>query len=262
MKKLMLVSVLVLGGLLSGCVTTSTSPFADKKDLSKAVETYTQIGYKHFENDNLFQAKRSLNQALEIDSRAAGAHLGLARVFDAEQDDELAETHYKKAIRYDGGTEALFQYGVFLYNHQRYKDAYNVFGKVTEDNFYERRAQSFEFLALTARRVDEIETAIRAYEKAIVLDRMRVNSYVGLADLYEQQDKPREAMKAYQGFMALVRAERARHSPHTLWLGVRIAHANNEPNMMSSLELQLRNRFPNSEEYRRYQLWKQEQGAA
>lgn len=254
--------VLVFAVFASGCVTTSSSPFAENKDLSEAVETYTQIGYRHFQNNNLFEAKQSLNQALSIDRKAAGAHLGLARVFDVEQDDDLAESHFKKAIRYGGGTEALFQYGVFLYNHQRYEDAFEVFGKVAEDKFYGRRALSFEFLALAARRVGDQETAIKAYERAIVLDRLLVNSYVGLADVYESRDQPAKAMNAYQGFLSLVRADKTTHTPHTLWLGIRLADATGNSNLLSSLELQLRSRFPGSDEYRRYQLWQLEKGAA
>ena len=248
--------------VLTGCVTTTTSPFAEKKDIDKAVDTYVQIGYRHFENDNLFQAKQSLNRAMELEKNNAGAHLGLARVFDAEQEDELAEHHFKQAIRHGGGTEARFQYAVFLYNHQRYKDAYDVFGEVTEDTFYARRALSFEFYALSARRLDKIDESIKAYERAVVLDRLLVNSYIGLADLQEQKGNYNKAFEAYRGYVSLVRAGKADYSPYTLWLGIRIAHQVNSQDLQSSLELQLRNRFPNSQEYRLYQTWKQTQGAS
>lgn len=256
------VFALLLVAMISGCVTTTTSPFAEKKDLDKAVDTYVQIGYRHFENDNLFQAKQALNRAMELDDNHSGAHLGLARVFDVEEEDELAEHHFRRAIRYDGGTEARFQYAVFLYNHKRYDDAYDEFGEVAEDTFYARRALSFEFLALSARRIDRIDEAITAYERAIVLDRLLVNSYIGLADLREQRGESEKAFKAYQGFVSLVRADRATQSAFTLWLGIRIAHQVQASNLLSSLELQLRNRFPDSEEYQQYRSWKQNKEAA
>lgn len=247
---------------LTGCVTTTTSPFEDTRDLGQAVETYIQIGYRHIENDNLFQAKESLREALEIDDRAAGAYLGLARVFDLEEDDELADEHFRRAIRYGGETEAEFQYGVFLYNERRYDDARDLFEEVTDDNFYERRAQAFEFLALTERRLENLDAAIRAYERAVVLDRMQVNSYLGLADLRYQQDLAGPALEAYNGYVSLVRAGRADYSPYSLWLGIRIAHRTGQSDLQSSLALQLRSRFPDSEEHRLYQSWREEEGAA
>lgn len=252
-------AVVAFSLLLTACVTTTESPFSGKRDLDKAVETYIQIGYAHFENNNLFEAKRSLDQALDIDDEAPGAHMGLARVYEVEREIDLADHHFRRAIRYGGGTEARFQYAVFLYNQGSYENAREEFEEVTEDTFYRRRAQSFEYLALSARRVDRIDEAIAAYERAIVLDQLLVNSYVGLADLQFQQDRMQEALRAYQGFNALVRSDRANQSPFTLWLGIRIAHAMNHDDLYSSLALQLRNRFANSPEFREFQSWKIEQ---
>jgi type IV pilus assembly protein PilF len=201
----------------------------------------------------------SLDQALDIDSRAAGAHLGLARVYEVEREVDLADHHFRRAIQYDGGTEAMFQYAVFLYNQRSYNEARKRFLDVTKDTFYQRRALSFEYLALSSRRSDKTEEAIAAYERAIVLDRLLVNSHVGLADLQFQQEQMQQAMQAYQGFVSLVRAGRANQNPFTLWLGIQIAYAMGDEDLYSSLELQLRNRFSNSPEYREYQRWKQEQ---
>lgn len=253
-------AVVAFSLLLTACVTTTESPFSGKRDLDKAVETYIQIGYAHFENNNLFEAKRSLDQALGIDGQAPGAHMGLARVYEVEREVDLADHHFRRAIRYGGGTEAQFQYAVFLYNERSYENAREEFADVVKDTFYQRRALSFEYLALSARRVDRIDEAIAAYERAIVLDRLLVNSYVGLADLQFQRERMQEALRAYQGYISLVRANRANQSPFTLWLGVRIAHAMNDEDLYSSLALQFRNRFANSPEFREFQRWKQEQG--
>lgn len=252
-------AVVALSLLLTACITTTQSPFSGKQDLDKAVETYIQIGYAHFENNNLFEAKRSLDQALDIDGQAPGAHMGLARVYEVEREVDLADHHFRRAIRYGGGTEARFQYAVFQYNEGSYGNAREEFAEVIKDTFYQRRALSFEYLALSARRVDRIDEAIAAYERAIVLDRLLVNSYVGLADLQFQQERMQEALRAYRGYISLVRANRANQSPFTLWLGIRIAHEMNDEDLYSSLELQFRNRFANSPEYREFQSWKQAQ---
>lgn len=260
MKALMIAVSLAMSVVLTGCVTTTTGPFSDKKDIEQAADTYTQIGYRHFERDNLFQAKSALNQALELDRRSHGAHLGLARVFEREREVELAEKHFNDSIRFGGGTESRFQYGVFLYNERRLEDALAQFQQVTQDTFYERRAQSFEFQALTARRLGETELAISSYERAVTLDRSLPNSHLGLAELRRDRGQIPQAYQAYSNFVGLVRAGQVNQTASSLWLGIRLANAMADVDLQSSLELQLRNRFPESNQFREYQQWRQEQG--
>lgn len=260
MKALLMSISLTISLVLTGCVTTTSGPFNDKKDLDKAVDTYTQIGYRHFERDNLFEAKRALNQALELEPRASGAHLGMARVFEREREIELADQHFRDAIRFDGGTEARFQYAVFLYNQQRLDDALSQFQQVTQDTFFERRAQSFEFQALTARRLGDTELAINSYERAVTLNRSLPSSYLGLAELRREREQIPQAYQAYSGFIGLVRSGQVNQTASTLWLGIRLADAMNDSDMLSSLELQLRNRYPESNQYREYRQWRQQQG--
>lgn len=260
MKALRIAASLLMSVFLVGCVTTTTGPFAEKKDLDQAVDTYTQIGYRHFERDNLFEAKRALNQALELDRRAAGAHLGLARVFEREREVELAEKHFNDSIRFGGGTESRFQYAVFLYNERRLDDALSQFQQVTQDTFYERRAQSFEFQGLTARRLGDADLAIASYERAVTLNRSLPNSHLALAELRREKGQVRQAYQAYSNFIGLVRAGQINQTASSLWLGIRLASAMSDVDMQSSLELQLRNRFPESNQFREYQQWRQDQG--
>lgn len=248
----------LLGVMLSACVTTTTGPFEDKKDLDQAVQTYIQIGYRHFENNNLYQAKQALNEALAIDDEASGAYLGLARVFEVEEELELAEQNFRRAIDTGGGTEAVFQYGVFLYNQQRYEEARDRFQEAAGDAFYERRAQSFEFLAISERRLGRIEAAIDAYQRAIVLDADNPNTRLGLAELRFDQGEAAGAWRAYNGFADLVRDSKADFGPYSLWLGIRIAHANGDDELQSDLAARLSDRFADSEEYRLYQSWREE----
>ncbi|WP_108125161.1 tetratricopeptide repeat protein [Saccharospirillum mangrovi] len=244
--------------LLSACVTTTTSRFDDQRDLDQAVQTYIQIGYRHFANNNLFEAKQALNEALALDDKAAGAHLGLARVFEAEQEIELADAHFQRAIRYDGGTEAVFQYGVFLYNEGDYRAARNRFADATDDAFYQRRARSFEYLAVSERRLDHIDAAINAYQRAVTLDERLVNAHLALADLQFEQGNAAAAWQAYQGFADLVATDQAQYGPYSLWLGIRIADACGYDDWRQALAAQLQQKFADSEEYQRFLSWREE----
>lgn len=256
MKQLTL--ALLVSVLLAGCVTTTSSRLDDQRDLDQAVQTYIQIGYRHFENNQLYQAKQALNEALSLDDRAAGAYLGLARVFDVERELELAEQNFQLAIRYSDDAEPQFQYGVFLYNEGRYEPARDHFLAVTDDAFYQRRAQSFEYLALSERRLGNNPAASAAYRRTLTLDTQRGSAWLGLADLlYDEQDLT-SAFDAYQAFLQLVESAQEQQSAGSLWLGVQLADLNDQPELAAQLGGQLTRRFANSEQYQLYQGWREE----
>jgi len=252
-KRLTLAALVIV--LLAGCITTTSSRLDGKADIDQAVQTYIQIGYRHFENNNLHQAKAALNEALSLDDEAAGAYLGLARVFDVERETALAEENFQRAVRYGGGTESMFQYAVFLYNEGRYQAARDRFIEVTDDAFFQRRAQSFEYLALSERRLGNDAAAIDAYRRALTLDADRASGYLGLADLLNEQNEPAAAFDAYQSFIQLAQAQQ---SASSLWLGIRLADSNHDAELVNKLAEQLANRFANSEEFQLYQSWREE----
>jgi len=258
--RLLMLGLLALG--LTGCVTTTVSSFDGKKDLDKAVLTYVQIGYGYFQQGNNQLAKEALTKALDIDSKSPGAHMGLARVYDRELEFKLADSHFKKALNYGESTEGHFQYGVYLYNRGDFQGAYKQFQKTLEDTVSTRRAQAFEYQGIVASRLDKMDVAITSYERALALNPLMGNSFLGLANIYFDRQELGTAYRHYNGFIALVRAQQGRQNATTLWLGIQLAAAAQDKNALSSLELQLKNRFPNSTEYQAYLKWRAEQDAA
>lgn len=256
-----LILAVVVVALNSACVTTTTSRYDDKKDLVKAEQTYIKIGYGYFEQGNLLASKRSLIQALEINKRSSGAHLGLARVYEQELEFDLANDHFKKAIRYGASSEIYFQYGAYLYNRGEYRRAYRQFDKVLEDTLYGRRANTFEFQGVVAARLGRTKQALGFYQRAIALNPALPNSYLGLANLYVEEQQAALAYQHYSGFVELVRNQLARQTPATLWLGIQLAAVADDADALASLTLQLRNRFPTSAEYQRYLDWQSAQEA-
>jgi len=257
--RLLMLGLFALG--LTGCVTTTVSSFDAKKDLNKAALTYVQIGYGYFEQGNNQQAKEALTTALNIDSKSPGAHMGLARVYDRELEFKLADRHFKKALNYGESTEVHFQYGVYLYNRGDYKGAYKQFQKTLQDTVSTRRAQAFEYQAIVASRLDKMDIAISSYERALALNPLMGNSFLGLANIYFDRQQLDIAYRHYNGFVALVRAQQGRHNATTLWLGIQLAAAALDKDALSSMELQLKNRFPKSTEYQTYLNWRAEQDA-
>lgn len=245
----------VIALVAAGCVTTKTGPYEDKKDLDKAEKTYIQIGYGYFQKGDLLKSKENLMNALDINSQSAGAHMGLARVYERELEFELSDDHFRKAIKYNGGTEAHFQYAVYLYNRGNLEASIDEFDTVLKDTLYARRAQAFDFKGLVANRLGMKEEAILAYQKAIVLNPSMSSSYLSLAAIYKEQEDYARAYRTYNGFVRLVRAKLARQNASTLWLGIQLAHEQDDSDAYASYALQLKNQYSKTKEYAQFMDW-------
>lgn len=245
---------------LAGCVTTQVGPFDEKRDLARAEQIYVQIGYSHYEQGNLFQAKEALGKALEINPRSAGAHLGIARVYTQEEEFRLADRHFQRAIRFSDDTENRFQYAVFLYNQGDMRAAYREFDEVVKDTRYIRRAVSFEYRGFSAIQLERTEDALASFERAVTLNRQLANSHLSIARIWFEREDFVTAYQSFQQYTALVRARLATHNASTLWLGIQLADYNQDSNALASMELQLRSQYSESPEYQSYLEWQRSKG--
>lgn len=259
MKSRLLLSLSLITAcvFLNSCVTTTTSSYENKKDLAKAEETYIQIGYGYFEQQNFLESKRALIKAIDLNDRSAGAHMGLARVYERELEFDLANDHFQKAIRYGDSSEVRFQYGVYLYNRGDLEGAFEHFDETLSDTVYLRRPQAFEFQGVVASRLGRETVAINHYERAIALNPSMSNSYLALTRIFNERGEYPRAYTYFKGYVNLVRAQIVRHNAATLWMGIQLANEVSDDDLAASLSLALRNRFPDSTEYQRYLAWKQ-----
>ncbi len=252
-------AALVLVGLLlvAGCTTTTTSGRAKLGEPSASdrrgqlLADHIQLGMGYLGEGNRESARHHLLKALEVDSRSAGAHGGMALLFQLEQEYELADSHFRKAISYDPDfTSARNNYGVFLYRQGRYEEAYQQLEKATSDTAYSRRAQVYSSLGTTAARLNRVEQARDAWLKAISLNPRLARPHIELASHYfTDGDYPRA--KAYlDKYHQLHKA-----SARSLWLGVKLEREFGNKDGEASQGLALRKLFPYSEEALEYKRW-------
>ena len=77
---------LLLGGLLSGCVSTGhQDPMKSAEGRDGARDAYIQLGIGYLQKGSTEQAKVPLKKALELDGSNADAHAALALVFQTEK---------------------------------------------------------------------------------------------------------------------------------------------------------------------------------
>lgn len=233
---------------LTACVTTleGGNPATDP---DAALETYVQLGLGYLRTGNRDAARLNFNRALEIDKRSPGAHDGLALLYQMEAMNDLAERHFKRAIRYDRNfARARNNYGTFLYDQGRFEEAFKQFELASRNLNYNRRPIALVNLGRTALKLGNVDRAESALKHALVLDPRLERAMIELAEIYFDQQNYAEAKRYLDMY-----AEHTRHSPRSLWLGIRLERIFGNRDKEASYGLALKNLHPYSQEYLEYQ---------
>ena len=225
----------------------------DKKRNKKeeAAENYVQLGLGYLRRGDKQRSRANLMKALERNDRSASAHNGLALIFQLEDENVLAEEHFKKAISFEPElTRVRSNYGVFLFRQQRYEDAEKQFLIASEDINYPRRANVLSNIGQIAKQLKKPDEARQAWEKAIKLNPDLSGPFLELADVYFESGDYPKAKRYLERFETL-----SKPSPRALWLAVRLEQVFGNKDGVASKALALKNMFPYSKETLEYKVW-------
>ena len=260
MARFKVVFLLILLALCtSSCVTTREgSKIVVNK--AAAVQDYVQLGMRYLKDGNRDGAVGSFSKALEIDSRSAEAYQGMAMVHQLNGETELAEKNFRRALysRTDFSRAGIeFSYGRFLFENRRIKEAMHYFQSASDDLQYRGRANAMLMVGQCALRLQNVGQARVAFERALNVNPRLSPAALELADMaYANREYP----KAKEYFDQYLKY--ARHTPRSLWLGIRIERAFGNKDKEASYALSLRNLHPYSQEYLDYKRFMEEQGKA
>jgi type IV pilus assembly protein PilF len=235
--------------LLAGCVTSgNVDPMSTSKGRADARQAYVQLGVGYLQQGQTERAKVPLKKALELDDSDADANAALALVFQVEMESELADKHFQKALSArKGDARILNNYGSFLYEQKRYKEAYARFKEAAADNLYPERSRVFESLGMTAVMLGDREAALNHFTKALRLDRQLPRSLLEMAEL-SYEDRHYVPSRDYYDRFSQLSEQNAR----SLLLGTRLAKVYDDRNKAASYGLQLKRLYPGTPEYQQY----------
>ncbi|HEY8567556.1 type IV pilus biogenesis/stability protein PilW [Microbulbifer sp.] len=239
---------LILTLLLGGCVSSGPNRSVD---LDKARDTHIQLGLRYLQSgsDNRELARHHFQQALKLGPKDPQAHHGLALLYQADNENAVAESHFKKALRYDSKfSMARVNYGAFLYQQERYRDAKAQFLVASEDLTYNRRSYALANLGRAELRLQENDAAEEAFKKALALSPNMAMAQLELAELKFEKGEYAQAKQYLDRFN-----EKNRQIPQSLWLGIRIEKIFGNRDKERSYALALKNLFPYSAETLKYQ---------
>ena len=239
--------------VVQGCQTTSSGSEL-KKDPEKAVKVRTQLAGEYIRTGDLDAAKRSLDQALEIESRDSTANMMMGVLLQQEGSKpslEKADGYFKRAISSDPkNAQARNNYGTYLYLTERYNEAIEQLSIAGTTLGYDQRYKSLENLGRIYLKIGDVPNAEKAFKQALQVNRDSIVSLVELSEIFYLQKNTAQASQLYEQFVRLVGQNN--QGAGALWIGLRIARANGDQMGMQVLANQLRALFPESQEYKRY----------
>ena len=131
----------------TGCVTSGVNKSAGA-DPDAANQQHIRLALSYISSNNRDLARVHLEKAKALNPRSVELYNGYALLYQMEQEFELAERYYRKALAADSDyTLAHYNYSAFLFNQGRMAEALEQMQLVTQDLGYERRPRLFIYWA-------------------------------------------------------------------------------------------------------------------
>lgn len=271
-KRIVLASALA-ALLLSGCQSTTTNeltgstPYqtqtstrpADNRNLDQQeiARVRTSLAAQYIRKNELDTAKRQLEKAFAADSRYAPAYDMMGVLLQQEGSRinlQKADEYFKKAIALDKDFEQVHNnYGVYLSQMKRYKEAAEQFEIAGAALGYEGRIGALENLGRTYLQLNDHPAAAKAFLRALDGNRNSLIAHIELVDLLLEQQRVQQAQRLYDETVMLVQGQGI--SPRLLLQGIKIAAAQNNKTTRQQLAQQLLSAYPLSDEAKQLKTW-------
>ena len=236
---------------ITACQTPTTMV---KKDPEKAVKVRTQLAAEYIKSGDLDSAKRTLDQALEMNSRDSAANMMMGILLQQEGSKvsmDKAEAYFKRAISADPkNAQARNNYGTYLYQIERYNDAIEQLNVAATTLGYDQRYKAFENVGRIYLKLGDMANAEKSFKQALQVNRDSYISMLELSEIFYLKQQTTAATQLYEQFVRGVGQKN--QGARALWIGIRNARANSDTMGMQVLVNQLRALFPESPEYQRY----------
>ena len=236
---------------ITACQTQTTMV---KKDPEKAVKVRTQLAAEYIKSGDLDSAKRTLDQALEMNSRDSAANMMMGILLQQEGSKvsmDKADAYFKRAISADPkNAQARNNYGTYLYQIERYNDALEQLNVAGTTLGYEQRYRALENAGRIYLKQGDMVNAEKTFKQALQVNRDSYVSMLELSEIFYLKQQTAAATQLYEQFVRSVGQKN--QGARALWIGIRIARANSDPMGTQVLVNQLRALFPESPEYQRY----------
>ncbi|MFP5380696.1 MAG: type IV pilus biogenesis/stability protein PilW [Gammaproteobacteria bacterium] len=243
---------LLLVLLLSACAnmpageggSAGAEPDSESRQRARA---FTELAGAYYSRNQYKIALDELRKAITADGRFGPAYNVYGLIYMELGEDGLAEENFRRAIELDrNDSEARNNFGLFLCTRGRHDEGLDQFANALRNPLYPFPERAMANAGLCAERKGDLALAEANLLKALKLQPDNANTVIRLAGLNFRQGRLLEAQRLLGRH-----AELAPPTAESLWLGVRLERRLGDRAQEAAYGLQLRKRFPDSDEARR-----------
>jgi type IV pilus assembly protein PilF len=243
---------LLLVLLLSACAnmpageggSAGAEPDSESRQRARA---FTELAGAYYSRNQYKIALDELRKAITADGRFGPAYNVYGLIYMELGEDGLAEENFRRAIELDrNDSEARNNFGWFLCTRGRHDEGLDQFANALRNPLYPFPERAMANAGLCAERKGDLALAEANLLKALKLQPDNANTVIRLAGLNFRQGRLLEAQRLLGRH-----AELAPPTAESLWLGVRLERRLGDRAQEAAYGLQLRKRFPDSDEARR-----------
>jgi type IV pilus assembly protein PilF len=238
--------------LLVGCAgqPVGEGGFANtqiESDSRQRARAFTDLANAYFARAQYKVALDELRKAITADNRFGPAYNIYGLIYMELAEDKLAEENFRRAIELDrSDSHARNNYGWFLCTRERYDEGLEQFAAALRNPLYAYPEQAMANAGLCAERKGDLALAETNLQKSLKLQPDNANTVLKLAGLHFRQGRIMETQR-----LPGRHAELAPPTAESLWLGVRLERRLGDRAQEAAYGLQLRKRFPDSNEAKR-----------
>jgi len=202
------------------------------------------LGVEYMRQGNYKMALAKLNRAKMARNDYAPIHNALGLVYQQIGETEAAEINFKRAIKLDpSDSSSLNNYGLFLCQNQQFDEADEYFLKAANNPLYSTPELAITNAGTCALSNGQFDKADNYFREALKRNPRVAPALIQMAGLSYEQGQYLPARGYLQRYLELTK-----HTPKSLWLGIRIESELGDNNAVSSYALLLRNNYPDTKE--------------
>lgn len=237
--------------LLAGCAQkptqTAREDEAARSESVRRAQIHTDLAAHYFTRGQYQVALSEVNDAIAIEPRHAPAYNILALIQARLREEPQAEESFRKSIALAPNySEVRNNYGLFLCQRKRYREALPLFDAALDNPLYNSPEKPLANAGLCALHMGESALAEGYLLRALARVPNQPTALLGMAEWHMAQGNA----KAAQGLLRSL-LDMNEFRPQALWLAVRVERALDNREAEANYGLQLRRGHPESLEAKR-----------
>ncbi len=166
--QMLAVAAFLAAVFLGGCATVKPQASVDQR---RAAEINAELGINYLHQNELDQAQRALDRALQFDPRLALAHLGMASLRERQGAPDAAMEHYRRALALDSGNPYVqTNLGDLLCRQGQFDQGQALLARAIANRSYSAREVALVAAGACDARMGRVDRAEARLREALAID--------------------------------------------------------------------------------------------